>query len=63
MSERLATLYRIQRGEFDVAAVPAPTALVRLCPPAYIAGRTFSLKTGEKLALDSLREQLAVAGY
>src|SRR5207302_1396918 len=37
VSERLATLYRIQRGEFDVAVVPAPTALVRLCPPAYIA--------------------------
>src|SRR2546430_5027459 len=32
-------------------------------PPAYIAGRTFSLRTQEKLALDSLREQLAVAGY
>jgi transcription-repair coupling factor (superfamily II helicase) len=63
VSERLATLFRIQRGEFDVAVVPAPTALVRLCPPAYIAGRTFSLKTQEKLALDSLREQLAVAGY
>jgi len=63
VSERLATLYRIQRGEFDVAVVPAPTALVRLCPPAYIAGRTFSLRTQEKLALDSLREQLAVAGY
>src|SRR6185295_1463685 len=27
VSERLATLYRIQRGDFDVAVVPAPTAL------------------------------------
>jgi len=26
VSERLATLYRIQRGELDVAVVPAPTA-------------------------------------
>src|SRR3981189_3606102 len=63
VAERLRTLYRNQRGEFDVAGVPAPTALVRLCPPAYIAGRTFLLQTREKLALDSLREQLAVAGY
>jgi len=63
VSERLATLYRIQRGDFDVAVVPAATALVRLCPPAYIAGRTFFLKAGEKLALERLREQLAVAGY
>src|SRR3989337_1547542 len=44
VSERLATLYRIQRGEFDVALVPAQTALVRLCPPASIAARTLLLK-------------------
>src|SRR5687767_1323987 len=63
VSERLATLYRIQRGEFDIAVVPAPTALVRLCPPAYLAGRTFFLKAGERIALEKFREQLAVAGY
>jgi transcription-repair coupling factor (superfamily II helicase) len=63
VSERLATLYRIQRGEFDVAVVPAPTALVRLCPPAYIAGHTFFLKQGERLDLERLRVQLATAGY
>ena len=50
VSERLATLYRIQRGEFDIAVVPAPTALVRLCPPAYLAGRTFFLEAGKKLS-------------
>jgi len=63
VSERLATLHRIQRGEFDLAVVPASTALVRLCPPAYIAGRTFQLTTGEKLELEAFREQLATAGY
>jgi transcription-repair coupling factor (superfamily II helicase) len=63
VSERLATLYRIQRGEFDVAVVPAPTALVRLCPPAYIAGRTFLLQAGEKISVDKMKEQLVVAGY
>ena len=63
VSERLATLYRIQRGEFDVAVVPAPTALVRMCPPAYIAGRTFFLRAGETLDLESLKSQLATAGY
>ncbi len=63
VSERLATLYRIQRGEFDVAVVPAPTALVRLCPPSYIAGHTFFLRRGERLDLDKLRTQLATAGY
>ena len=63
VSERLATLYRIQRGEFDVAVVPAPTALVRLCPPAYIAGRTFFLLTGTRLDLEQIKQQLGTAGY
>src|SRR5688572_10079022 len=63
VSERLATLYRIQRGEFDVAAVPAATALVRLCPPSYLAGHTFFLKVGERISLEKLKQQLVVAGY
>ncbi len=63
VSERLATLYRIQRGEFDVAVVPAATALVRLCPPAYLAGHTFFLQAKERIELQRLREQLAIAGY
>jgi transcription-repair coupling factor (superfamily II helicase) len=63
VSERLATLYRIQRGDFDVAVVPAATALMRLCPPSYIAGHTFFLNAGEQLSIERLREQLAVAGY
>jgi transcription-repair coupling factor (superfamily II helicase) len=63
VSERLATLYRIQRGEFDVAVVPASTALVRLCPPAYLAGHTFFLKAGDKISLEKLKQQLVVAGY
>src|ERR1051325_8355746 len=63
VSERLATLYRIQRGDFDVAVVPAPTALGRLCPPAYIAAHTFLLRTQERLDLDKLKTQLVTAGY
>jgi transcription-repair coupling factor (superfamily II helicase) len=63
VSERLATLYRIQRGDFDLALVPAQTALVRLCPPAYLAARTFFLAQGERLDAAALRAQLATAGY
>ncbi|MGE0874980.1 MAG: transcription-repair coupling factor [Burkholderiales bacterium] len=63
VSERLATLYRIQQGDFDVAIVPAPTALVRLCPPAYLAAYTFFLAAGGTLDLEGLRRQLATAGY
>jgi transcription-repair coupling factor (superfamily II helicase) len=63
VSERLATLYRIMREEFDVALVPAATALTRLAPPSYLAGRSFFIKTGEALDLAALRSQLALAGY
>jgi len=63
VSERLATLYRIQRGEFEVAVIPAQTALVRLCPPSYLAAYTFFLEQGARLDLAALRVQLALAGY
>src|SRR5439155_12162239 len=63
VSERLATLYRIQRGDFDVAIVPAPMALVRMCPPAYLAAHTFFLRIGTPLDLEQLKLQLATAGY
>jgi len=63
VSERLASLYRILREEFDVAIVPASTALNRIAPPSFLAAFSFFLKAGEKLALPALRSQLALAGY
>ena len=63
VSERLATLYQIQRGEFDVAVAPASTALYRLCPPAYLAAHTFFLATGKTLDPGVLKAQLLTAGY
>jgi len=63
VSERLATLYRIQQGDFDVALAPASTALVRLAPPAYLAAHTFFLRAGTQLDVEALRRQLATAGY
>ncbi|HEX4986350.1 MAG TPA: transcription-repair coupling factor [Burkholderiales bacterium] len=63
VSERLATLYRVSRADFDVAVVPVTTALYRLPPASFIAGRTFFLKQGEKLPAETLRGQLVLAGY
>ena len=63
VSERLATLYQIQRGEFDVAVAPASTALYRLCPPAYLAAYTFFLEVGKGLDPEALKAQLLTAGY
>jgi transcription-repair coupling factor (superfamily II helicase) len=63
VSERLATLYHVSRGECDVLLVAATTALYRLAPPSYLAAFTFFLSQGEKLDADRLRAQLSLAGY
>ncbi len=63
ISDRLAALYHLQRGETDVLIVPATTALLRMAPVAFLAGRTFFLKQGDTLDLDALKLQLAHGGY
>ena len=63
ISERLETLHRIARHEFDLLIVPATTVLVRIAPPSFLAAYTFFIKKGEKLAIDPLRSQLTLAGY
>ena len=63
VSERLATLHAVSRGECDVLLAAAPTALMRLAPRAYLAAHTFFVKQKDTLALDKLRAQLTVAGY
>jgi transcription-repair coupling factor (superfamily II helicase) len=63
VSERLATLYRITRAECNVALVAATTALYRLAPQSFLAAHTFFLSQGQRLDVDALRAQLALAGY
>lgn len=63
ISERLATLWQFGNGDFDVGIVPVTTALQRLPPRAYLAGRTFALKAKTRLDLEALRAQLVLAGY
>ncbi|MBI4740867.1 MAG: transcription-repair coupling factor [Betaproteobacteria bacterium] len=63
ISERLATLYAVMRGECDVLLVPATTAVYRLAPPVYLAATTFFLKKGEKLDAGQFRRQVTLAGY
>jgi transcription-repair coupling factor (superfamily II helicase) len=63
ISERLATLYAIQKGESDITLVPASTALYRMAPPAWMAAYTFFLKAKGKLDLEALRMQMTLAGY
>ena len=63
VSERLSTLWQFANGAFDAGIVPVTTALQRLPPRSYLAGRTFQLKAREKLDLEALRAQLVLAGY
>ncbi len=63
ISERLATLWRISRGEADLVLIPATTALYRVAPPSFLAGHTFHFKVKQKLDEAQLRSQLTMAGY
>ena len=63
ISERLATLWRIQQGEVDVVLLPASTSLVRLAPPSFLAAYTFHFKQKEKLNEAALKAQLTLGGY
>jgi transcription-repair coupling factor (superfamily II helicase) len=67
ISERLATLWRIQQRDKDTGAdvvlVPATTALYRLAPPSFLAGYTFQFKVRQKLDEAKLKGQLTLAGY
>jgi len=68
ISERLATLWRVQQGVgsttgVDVVLLPATTALTRLAPPAFLAAYTFHFKQKQKLDESALKAQLTLAGY
>nr|WP_245399611.1 transcription-repair coupling factor [Atopomonas sediminilitoris] len=63
ISQRLSTLFRLPQVEHALLIVPISTALHRLPPQHYIGGQCLELKTGQKLNLDSMREQLEAAGY
>ena len=63
VSERLATLYQFSQSAFDVGIVPVTTAMTRLAPREYLAGRAFFLRTKTRLNIDTMRESLTFAGY
>lgn len=63
VSERLSVLWQLKNGAADVLFAPVATAMQRLAPPSFLLGRTFWLKTGQRLDLDKLRANLVEAGY
>ena len=63
VSERISTLYRFSRADFDVGIVPVTTAMSRLAPREYLAGRAFFLRVKTALDLERFRNDLSFAGY
>lgn len=63
VSERLPALWQIKSGAADVLFVPVATAMQKLPPVPFLAGRTFWLKTGQTLDIGRLKTDLVDAGY
>ena len=63
VSERLSALWQIKSGVADVLFVPVATAMQKLPPVPFLAGRTFWLKTGQTLDIGRLKTDLVDAGY
>ena len=63
VSERLSALWQIKSGAADVLFVPVATAMQKLPPVPFLAGRTFWLKTEQTLDIGRLKTDLVDAGY
>ena len=63
VSERLSALWQIKSGAADVLFVPVATAMQKLPPVPFLAGRTFWLRTGQTLDIGRLKTDLVDAGY
>ena len=63
VSERLSVLWQLKNGLTDALFVPVATAMQRLAPAPFLLGRTFWLKTGQRLDIAALRQNLVEAGY
>ena len=63
VSERLSVLWQLKNGLAHALFVPVATAMQRLAPAPFLLGRTFWLKTGQRLDIAALRQNLVEAGY
>ncbi len=71
VSERMEALYRLfgrragpaATDGIDVLVLSATSALGRLAPAEFLAGRTFFFRQGESIDPDRLRRQMVLAGY
>jgi len=63
ISERLATLSRLQQTNNAIIISSISTLMHRLCPPQFLHQQAFVLNAGQQLDLQHFRSQLQQAGY
>ena len=63
VAERLKTLASLASLDRGIVLCPVGSLMQRLPPAEYILQRSFSLEPGDRLIIESFREQLAHAGY
>jgi transcription-repair coupling factor (superfamily II helicase) len=63
LSDRIAALHRLPQMRRGVLLTTADQLIHRLPPRAWLAGRSFMLKAGDRLDPLAFREQLVAAGY
>ncbi|HUR41188.1 MAG TPA: transcription-repair coupling factor [Verrucomicrobiae bacterium] len=63
LSARLAALDRLPRLARGLVITTADALIQRLPPRAWLEGRRFQIKVGDRLPLQAFRERLVAAGY
>ncbi|MEH6346799.1 MAG: transcription-repair coupling factor [Bermanella sp.] len=63
ISERLSTLVKLPQAKNSILVIPALALQLRLPPLDYILGHSFSIKIGQTLDLDQLKQNLISSGY
>lgn len=63
ISERLRSLHQLPQTKRGVLLVPVNSVMQRLSPRAFLDQHLLLLKTGDRLTLETFREQLVEGGY
>lgn len=63
ISDRLRLMARLPEWRSGVLLVPVRTVMVRLPPPAFVAGQAFDLEAGARCDRNGLFQRLGDAGY
>lgn len=63
ISQRLLTLHQLPRLERGILIVPVSTLMQRLPPQSFLAGHALVVEIGQRMDLDSTRQQLEKSGY